>query len=156
MSAEQANPTGEQEPTWPPKPLEHEWFLWYAGEWKGFIESPMGKSESWQKCELAFGGQFLTISYKDQSAPGGYEAYGLVTLNDKDEVVGYWIDNMRTMCEGKGRLQGTKLIMEWKDPSNTITRTVERVSEDLSVETFALEGQDGSKVEGRAEMTRVK
>lgn len=166
----------------PPEPLNNEWFNWLEGEWQGWSESPMGKSEDHMKVEMGLNDQFLIMKYTGkmaamtpeqkqqwQEAMGAteeevekmanteFKGIGLLTIDSQSgEIVGHWFDSWRNMSKGHGRIEGNKEIMEWSGAMGTGTRTVEKVGEDKLVVTEKWNMPDGSVMESKSEMTRVK
>ena len=89
----------------PPPPLDNEYMSWMVGEWKGWSETAMGKSEVSVKCEMAFGGQFMMTQYKGESPMGEFSGGGIYTLNQEGGIEAFWVDSMREMAHGKVRLE---------------------------------------------------
>jgi hypothetical protein len=140
-------------PMAPPAPLDESVFGWMVGEWEGWSESPMGKSEDWMTCRMGLGGQFLIMEYKSKTPMGDYEGFGMLTMQG-DEVRGHWFDNGRSMSEGSGTIDGTKTTITWTSQMGTSTRITDLVDGKM-VATMKME-MGGQKMEGRSEMTRVK
>ncbi len=139
----------------PPPPLADAWTKWIVGEWQGWSESPMGRSEDHMECELGLDGQFQFIEVTSKSDQGKYHGLGAVTMVG-EEVRGYWIDSWRSMSEGMGKIEGNVMTMVWTDESGKYTRITERAGDDKMKVTFKMEQSDGKSWEGRAEMSRVK
>jgi hypothetical protein len=140
-----------------PEPLNDDWSQWLVGEWQGWSESAEGKSKEWQKIELGLDGQFLLIQLKSEKEEMTYKGMGALTMNpETGESVGYWIDSMRGMYEGKGKRDGNKVTMEWKGNMGTYKETIEKVSDDKYVTSYTFTDADGNVMEGKSEMTRVK
>jgi hypothetical protein len=137
----------------PPAALDEATFGWMLGEWEGWTDSPMGKSEDWMLCEMGLGGQFLMMKYKSKTAMGDYEGVGMLTLKD-GELKGYWVDTWRSMSEGTGTLEGTRSTITWSGPEGDHLRITELVG-DKMVATIKME-MGGQPMEVRSEMTRVK
>jgi hypothetical protein len=154
MAQEEKKAEGEQAQMAPPPPLNDEFINWMVGEWEGWTESPMGKSTDWQKNFLSLDGQFMLIDYKSEGAGGSYHGMGAITLSQSGEVLGYWIDNMRTMSEGKGTREGNVVTMEWQDQNGKMTRIMEKVSADKFTESVSWPGPDGTMMQAKCEMTR--
>lgn len=140
----------------PPPALNDEFINWMVGEWEGWTESPMGKSTDWQKCWIGLDGQFLMMDYTSKWEGGNYHGLGAITLSPSGEVLGYWIDNMRTMSKGKGKREGNVVTMEWEDQNTKMTRVLEKVSEDKFTETVSWAGPDGNMMQAKSVMTRKK
>ncbi len=60
------------------------------------------------------------------------------------------------MAKGKGTREGDVLTMHWESKMGKGTRVTKKVSDDKFVVTSTWEMPDGSKVESKSEMTRVK
>ena len=166
------------------KPLDNDWSNWLVGEWKGTVGLRGIKSEAWREIELGLNGQFLItkhehkvtneeiqelkkiahISDEDvrqyQSLPFKY--IEIWTIDPKNgEVIGYFLDSLRRVAEGKGKLQGNKEIVEWEwfaqgQRAFSSINTTERVSDDKFITTKIYILPDGSTMEGKVEMTRKK
>jgi len=137
----------------PPPPLDEATLGWMVGEWEGWTESPMGKSEDWMTCKLGLNGQFLVMEYKSKTPMGDYEGMGVLTVQG-DEVKGHWFDNWRNTSEGTGTMDGTKTTITWSSPEGDHTRITELVDGKM-VTTMKME-KGGQQMESRSEMTRVK
>ncbi|RMF67293.1 MAG: hypothetical protein D6743_05130 [Calditrichaeota bacterium] len=146
---------GEMSNYGPPPPLDDAWTKWMLGEWQGTTKSPMGESTDWMKCELGLGGQFQMLTYKSQSAMGEFTGLGAFTFVG-DEVRAYWMDSWRDMSEGKGKLEGNRMVMEWEGRMGHHTRTIERVSDDKMVIIAKWTSPDGQPMQARTELTRKK
>lgn len=140
----------------PPPPLDDAYLNWLAGEWKGWSESPMGKSEDWMKCEKGLGGQYLIMEVKSTSPMGSYEGAGAYTLNQEGGIEAVWIDSFRDMANGKGKREGNVMTMHWKGKMGKGSRVTEKVSDDKFKVTSKWEMADGSVMESTSEYTRVK
>lgn len=140
----------------PPPPLTDTYLNWLVGEWKGWSESPMGKSEDWMKCELGLGGQFMMMQFKSTSPMGKFEGAGAYTMNQEGGIEAVWIDSYRDMATGKGKRDGNVMTMHWKGKMGTGTRVTEKLGDDKLKVTSKWEMADGSVMEGTAEYTRVK
>jgi hypothetical protein len=169
------------------EPLDDdEWSKWLVGEWKGTVGLGGVKSEAWREIEPGLNGQFLITKHehnitdeeiqglkevahisdedakKYQSLPFKY--LEICTIDPKNgEVIGYFFDSMRRVAEGKGKLQGSKEIVEWQwfaqGQGAPIMRNIsitERVSDDRFITTKKYTLPDGSAMEGKVEMTRKK
>lgn len=141
----------------PPEPLNDEWSNWMVGEWEGWSESPMGKSEDRLVVEKGLGGQFLLMRVQSKMGEMDWTGMGCMTVDPKSgELRGYWIDSMRGMYEGTGKLEGDMETTTWKGSMGKAVRTVTKVSADKFVVSEKFSMPDGSMVEGKGEMTRVK
>jgi hypothetical protein len=138
----------------PPPGLDDEFIKWMVGEWQGTTESPMGKSTDLQKCWFGLDGQFLMMDFTSEWGGSNYRGLGAITLTQNGEVQGYWIDNMRTMSKGKGKLEGNVVTMEWESQMGKMTRVMEKVSDDKFTVAVKWPGPDGNMVEAHSEMTR--
>lgn len=140
-----------------PQPLDNEWANWMIGEWKGWSDGPMGKTEEWEKIEKGLDGQFLMHDARSKMADGTeYHGLGATTIQPKTgKVVGYWIDNMRGMYAGEGTKEGDTVTTSWKGYQGNFTRTMEKTGENSFKGTWKFEDPAGNAVEGTFEMTRV-
>lgn len=145
---------GEGMPMAPPPALDPSTFGWLVGEWQGWTESPMGKSEDWMSCRMDLGGQFLIMEYKSKTSMGEMTGMGALTMKD-GKVKGYWIDSWRSMSEGTGTMEGGKTTMTWSGPMGDHTRVMELVGEDKIVTTIKM-NMGGQEMEAHSEMERVK
>lgn len=140
----------------PPPPLDDAFMKWMVGEWKGTGQSQMGTSEDWMKCEMAFGGQFMTIQYKSNGPMGQYEGGGAYTLNQEGALEAVWIDVYRDISKGSGKREGNVMTMHWDSKMGKGTRITEKVSDDKFKVTGKWEMPDGTMMESTSEFTRVK
>ena len=170
-------------PTPPPMPLDDDLIKWMVGEWEGWSESPFGKFQDWQKCEMAMDNQFLLIDYTSRMssmtpeqtksmaeemnmsveetekmmADMVYRGHGTITIDPKtDDFVGYWFDNWRGMYKGTGKKEGEKIIWNWESPMGSSVRTMEKMGDDKWVETHRHEDPSGKVTEGGSVWTRKK
>ena len=139
----------------PPPPLDNAYMSWMVGEWKGWSEGAMGKSEDWMKCTMDFGGQFMMTEYKADSPMGELTGGGAYTLNEEGEIVAFWIDSRRTMATGKGTLDGDTMTVHWESKMGNGTRITTKISDDKFVVTSKMD-MGGQVMESKSEMTRVK
>ncbi len=139
----------------PPAPLNDEYLSWLVGEWKGTTEGMMGKSEDTITCKMGLGGQFLMMSYKGKTPMGDFTGSGAYTLNEKGEVVAFWLDSGRTMARGKGMRDGDTMTMHWESNMGKGTRTMKKISDDKFIATSKMNMGD-HVMESKSEMTRVK
>ena len=140
-----------------PKALDNSFINWMVGEWEGWSESPMGKTTDYVAYKLGLDNQFLIITYEGKGAKSSYKGRGAITLTPEGGVTGFWIDNMRTMSTGKGKIEGTKLTMEWSTPgAGQGKRITEKINHDKFVVSETWNMPDGKVMENRSEMTRVK
>ncbi len=175
-SAEKAAPMGDMNPT------EDEVWQWMIGEWEGWTESPMGKSEDWMKFEWDLNKQFLVTHVKsamsqpnpemlkqmaqEQNRPeeavremitAPYWVKGYATLDHKTgDIVSYWFDSYRGIYKGTETREDNKITMRMEELNGNviIERTAEKVSKDKMVGTFKNTLPDGNVIEGRFEATR--
>ena len=139
----------------PPPPLNDEYMSWMVGEWKGWSEGAMGKSEDWMKCKMDLGGQFMMTEYKADSPMGEWTGGGAYTLNEEGEIVAFWIDSHRTMTTGKGMIDGDTMTVHWESKMGNGTRITKKISDDKFVVTSKMD-MGGQVMESKSEMTRVK
>lgn len=141
----------------PPPPLNNEFLNWMVGEWEGWSESAMGKTSDHMTCSMALNNQFMLIGYQAKAENMTYEGRGAMTLAADGQVKGFWIDNMRSMSQGKGTLAGNILTMEWNTPGmGKGVRITERINENKFKVTEKWTMPDGNVMESRSEMTRAK
>ncbi len=140
----------------PPAPLDDDYMKWMVGEWKGWSENTMGKSEVSMKCNMNFGGQFMMIEYKAEGPMGQFTGGAAMTLNEEGGIDGFWVDSMRDMAKGKGTRDGDVMTMHWESKMGKGTRITKKVSDDKYVVTSKWEMPNGMVMEGKEEMTRVK
>ncbi len=140
----------------PPAPLDDDFMKWRVGEWKGWSEGTMGKSEVWMKCEMGVGGQFMMMEHKSTSDMGQFTGRGSYTLDEAGGIQAFWIDSMRDMGKGKGMREGDVMTMNWESKMGKGTHVTTKVSEDKLAGTHKWEMPNGMVMEGKTEMTRVK
>lgn len=172
----------EQMSMTPPAPLDNEWFNWLQGEWQGWSESPMGKTDDHMTVKMGLNDQFLMMKYTgkmakmteeqkqqwqksmnatdeevEKMANDEFQGVGLMTIDPQSgDVIGYWFDSWRNRSKGHGKIEGNKETMEWTGAMGTGTRTVEKVGDDKLVVTEKWSMPDGSVMESKSEMTRVE
>lgn len=139
----------------PPAPLNDDFMNWMVGEWKGWSEGMMGKSEDWMKCKMDFGGQFMMIDYKADGPMGSFTGGGAYTLNQEGGIEAFWIDSFREMATGKGMRDGDTMTIQWEGKMGNGTRVTKKISDDKFVVTSKFE-MGGQVMESKSEMTRVK
>ena len=163
-----------------PPVLSDEWTDWIVGRWEGTGESDSGKGSGTIVIELALSGQFLvfrgeakitelnpeylkehmqaTDAEIERFQRSGYQSLELYTLDQgTGEVIGFLFDNLRCMAKGKGKREGYKEIVDWEWlTGHRSTRITERVSEDRMAVTERTPFPDGSVMEDRGEMVRIK
>ena len=141
----------------PPPPVEDDFFKWMEGEWKGYSESEMGKSNDHMTMKMDLGGQFLITTYKSELDNGMVmTGMGAITHSYDGKLAGYWIDSFRTMSEGKGSREGNISKMEWTTPMGVYVRTTEKIDENIMKITGLMTASDGKKMSSKAEYKRVK
>ncbi|MDN5210649.1 hypothetical protein QQ020_01280 [Fulvivirgaceae bacterium BMA12] len=140
-----------------PAPLNDDLMEWMIGEWKGKMVGPMGESEEWLKYEYGLGDQFLMVSATSSMGEFNYKGTGAITLKpESEEVVGYWIDNMRGMYKGKGMREGDMVKMTWYGPNGNATRITKKEGNDKFTVISHSPGADGNTIESKGEFTRIK
>jgi len=76
------------------------------------------------------------------------------------EVIGYLFDSLRCIAKGRGRREGNKETMEWEwsgtGQGASSIRITEKVSDNKIIVTEKYTLPDGSIMEDKGEMTRVK
>ena len=182
FAQEKEKPKEEAGSMMPPQALNDSLFTWMIGEWTGHTESPMGKTDDYQKIEWNLDNQFVIVSYDSKFTSlnadqiksmasrmkmpedemrkmmaKGYKGLGEFTINPMNgEFMGYWFDNMRGVYKGMGKQEGAKLTTTWESPRGTETRTMEKMSDDKMVESFKETDPSGTVMEGKSEWTRKK
>jgi hypothetical protein len=74
-----------------------------------------------------------------------------------DDVVGYMFDSLRCIATGRGNWSEEELVMDWQWSSgHTSTRTTTRLSDDRFVAVERIAMPDGSTMEEKGEMVRMK
>jgi hypothetical protein len=167
-------------PKFLPNALDDEWTRWIVGQWEGAGESTAGKGKGRTTIELGLNGQFLIMTSEAditelnseylkknmyatdeeierfRSMP--FRGLEIHTLDRKTgEPVGYMFDSLRCIAEGTGKREGNKETMDWKwSTGHKSTRITEKKGQDkmLVIERTAM--PDGSIMEDRGEMTRIK
>ncbi len=163
-----------------PPPITDDWSRWICGEWEGAGESNSGKGRGSVRFELALGGQFLVcrgqaeiteldpdylkkhMQATDEEIKRfkrtGYQSLEVYTIDQKTgEVLGFLFDSLRCIATGRGRLAGTRQTMEWEwRTGHKSTRITERVSADKMMVIERTPNPDGSTMEDKGQMTRIK
>lgn len=163
-----------------PQALDNAWYNWLVGEWTGWSESPMGKSDDWMQFDYALNNQFLMLKYKGKMAEmtdeqmktwktsmnlsdedvqkvkdSVFKGIGMQTINPQTgEVTGYWFDSWRNISKGSGKIADNKETMTWQSAMGTGTRTVEKVGPDKFVVSEKWTMPDGNVMESKSEFTR--
>ena len=88
----------------------------------------------------------------------GYQALEIYTINQKTgEVIGFLFNNLRCVATGKGKRDGYREVVEWEwQTGHKSTRITERVSDDKMTVIERTPNPDGSVMEDKGEMTRIK
>jgi hypothetical protein len=163
-------------------PAEDEMWNWMIGNWRGWSESPLGKTQDWIKCEWDLNQQFLLTHIKSQMiepnremlqelaekhnttsdkiikmmlAP--YSGKGYSTINQNGKINCYWFDSLRRVYSGSEIRNGNMVKMIWKEEGGNIVieRTFEKVGENKLTGTFKNKLPNGQVIEGRFEATRM-
>ncbi|MGA2062853.1 MAG: hypothetical protein ABSG67_20460 [Thermoguttaceae bacterium] len=163
-----------------PKPLDDDWTRWIVGEWEGSGDSTAGKGKGTSKIELGLNGQFLICSGQAElteinaeylkknmqasdeeierfkSSP--YKALEIYTADKKNgDIVGYLFDSLRCMAQGRGKREGNKETIEWQwINGQKSTRITEKISDDKMAVIEKTPMPDGSTMEDKGEMIRIK
>lgn len=166
----------------PPSALTDDICAWMIGEWEGWTESAMGKSQEWDKYEWALDNQFVLMSatsktteMTEEQKAKVMEAYGMskedvekmiemtykgmgtMTMNPvTGEYIGYWFDNWRGVYKGTGKREGNKVSMTWEGPMGKETRTTEKVDDNTMVIFIKSTDPKGIVMEAKEELTRKK
>ncbi len=163
-----------------PPALTDDWTRWIVGEWEGAGTSDAGKGRGVGRFELGLGGQFLichgeaeitgldpdylrkhmhaTDAEIERFRRSGYQQLEVYTIDPKNgEVIGFLFDSLRCVATGRGRREGNREIMDWEwRTGHKSTRITERVSADKMTVIERTPNPDGSVMEDKGEMTRVK
>ncbi len=163
-----------------PLPLADDWTQWILGEWKGGGAGQTGGGHGTARFELALGGQFLicrgesvitgldseylkkhmhaTDAEIDRFRRAGYQMLEVYTIDQKTgEVIGFLFDSLRCVATARGRREGDKETMNWEWQSgHKSTRITERVGPDQMRITERTPMPDGSTMEDKGELTRVR
>jgi hypothetical protein len=163
-----------------PTPLADDWTKWIVGEWQGAGTSDAGKGRGVGRFELALGGQFLicrgeaeitgpdpdylkkhmhaTDTEIERFRRSGYQQLEIYTIDQKTgEVIGFLFDSLRCVATGRGKREGYREMMDWEWQSgHKSTRITERVSADKMMVIERTPNPDGSVMEDKGEMTRIK
>ena len=140
----------------PPPAIDNAFLKSYVGNWAGKIEGTMGTSEDKLSCQMGLGGQFLMMQVDSKSDMGSYAGMGAMTLGQDGKVKGYWIDNMRSMAEGTGMIEGNKLTITWKTDMWTYTRTEEKIDDNTLAITGKMVMGDGTVSEEKGTYKRTE
>ncbi len=163
-----------------PPPLADDWIRWIVGAWEGAGTSDAGKGRGVARFELGLGGQFLicrgeaeitgldpdylkkhlhaTDAEIERFRRSGYQQLEVYTIDPKNgEVIGFLFDSLRCVATGRGRREADREIMDWEwRTGHKSTRITERVSADKMTVIERTPNPDGSVMEDKGEMTRVK
>jgi hypothetical protein len=151
-----------------------------VGEWAGSGESSAGKGRCRVCFELGLGGQFLVarsqaeitelapdylnehMNASDEEiqrfARTGYESVEFYTLDQESgHVLGFLFDNLRCIATGRGKRDGFKEVIQWEWRNGyRSTRVTERLTPDRLTILEQTPQPDGTMMQDRVEMTRVK
>lgn len=163
-------------------PAEDGVWQWMIGNWSGWSESPLGKTQDWIKCEWDLNQQFLLTHIKSQMTEPNrenlqkiaekhntttdaiikmtlapYSGKGYSTIDQNGEINCYWFDSLRRIYSGSETRNGNVVKMVWKevDGNIVIERAFEKVGQDKLTGTFKNTLPDGQVIEGRFEATRI-
>ncbi len=163
-----------------PLPLTDEWTKWIVGEWKGGGAGQAGGGHGTARFELTLSDQFLicrgssviteldpeylkkhlhaTDTEVERFRRAGYHMLEIYTIDQKTgEVIGFLFDNLRCVATARGSRHGDQEIMNWVWQSgHRSTRITERLGADKMRLTERTPLPDGSTMEDKGEMTRVK
>ncbi len=163
-----------------PLPLADDWTKWILGEWKGAGAGQAGGGNGTARFELALSDQFLIcrgasiITDLDPAylkkhlhasdveierfRRAGYHMLEVYTIDQKTgEVIGFLFDNLRCVATGRGKRERDKETMNWEWQSgHKSTRITEKVGPDKMRLTERTALPDGSFMEDKGEMRRVK
>ena len=163
-------------------PADDPVWQWMIGDWRGWSESPIGKTQDWIKCEWDLNQQFLLTHIKSQMTEPNremlqelaeehnttsdkvikmilapYSGKGYSTIDQNGEINCYWFDSLRRVYNGSEIRNGNVVKMIWKEEGGNIVieRIFEKVGENKLTGTFKNTLPDGQIVEGRFEATRL-
>ena len=163
-----------------PPPLADDWTTWIVGEWEGAGTSNAGKGRGVGRFELALGGQFLICrgeaeitsldpdylrkhmhaidSEIERFRRAGYQQLEVYTIDQKTgEVIGFLFDSLRCVATGSGRREGHREVMNWDwRTGHKSIRITERVSSDKMLVIERTPNPDGSVMEDKGEMRRIR
>jgi hypothetical protein len=163
-----------------PSPLADDWTKWIVGDWEGAGTSNAGKGRGVGRFELALGGQFLICRGQaeitgldpdylkkhmqasdaeiERFQRAGYQQLEVYTIDQETgEVIGFLFDSLRCVATGRGKHEGNREIMDWEwRTGHKSTRITERVSANKMMVIERTPNPDGSVMEDKGEMTRVK
>jgi len=163
-----------------PPVLADDWTKWIVGEWEGTGESDSGKGKGTATFELGLSGQFLimrseavitelnpdylkkhmgaTDEQLKRFKRSGYLSLELYTLDPANgEVLAYLFDNLRCIATGRGKREGFRETVDWQwQNGRKSTRIVQRAGEDRMLLIERTPNPDGSVMEDKGEMRRVK
>ena len=163
-----------------PPALADDWTKWIVGEWEGGGAGNAGKGRGTVRFELTLGGQFLicrgqseiteldpdylkkhmhaTDAEIERFRRSGYQAWEIYTLDQQTgEVIGFLFDSLRCVATGKGKRDRYREVVDWEwRTGHKSTRITERVSDDKMTVIERTPNPDGSVMEDKGEMTRIK
>ena len=163
-------------------PAEDGMWQWMIGNWSGWSESPLGKTQDWIKCEWDLNQQFLLTHIKSQMTEPNqevlqrmaekhnttadeiikmilapYSGKGYSTIDQNGEINCYWFDSLRRVYNGSEIRNGNvvKMICREVGGNIVIERTFEKRGENKLTGTFKNTLPDGQVIEGRFEAIRM-
>jgi len=163
-------------------PADDEVWQWMIGNWSGWSESPIGKTQDWISCKWDLNQQFLVTHVKSEVTEPNhkilrrmaeeryttvdeitkmmlapYAGKGFATIDPSGEINSYWFDSLRRIYQGFETREGNKVKVIWKEVGGgiAIERTFEKVAEDKMAGTFKNIFPNGRIMEGRFEATRL-
>ncbi len=163
-----------------PAPLADDWTCWIVGEWEGTGSGNAGKGRAVTRFELAVGGQFLicrgeaeitgldpdylkkhmhaTDAEIERFRRSGYHQLEVYTIDPKNgEVIGFLFDSLRCVATGRGRREGYREVVDWEwRTGHKSTRVTERVDRDKMIILERTPNPDGSVMEDKGEMRRIR
>ncbi|MBI3194491.1 MAG: hypothetical protein HYZ34_08520 [Ignavibacteriae bacterium] len=183
LTAQEKKTESDEQQNSPPQPLNDETSMWMIGEWSGTSESNMGNGDEWQSIKFGLDNQYVIMDYtstytslneesvnnmaKQMNMPkdavegmmksNPYKGHGLMTLDPKTgEWLGYWFDSWRGFYQGRGKLEGKKITMQWEGPMGKSTRTIEIGDDGEMIQNFKEQDSMGNVMEGKSTMTKKK
>ncbi len=173
-------PDAKQRAMFFPLPMADDWTKWIVGEWEGAGAGQGGGGHGTARFELALSGQFLVCrgsSVITQLDPdylkkhmqasdaeierfrrSGYHILEVYTIDQKTgEVIGFLFDSLRCVATARGSRESDKETMNWEwQTGHKSTRITERLGPNKMRITERTPLPDGSVMEDKGEMTRVR
>ena len=137
----------------PPPPLDDALWQSLVGEWQGWSENAMGRSEVELEVEWELQKQFLKTKVTVRNPQLEYKTVGYATKDPATgAVASSWFDSFRGVYRGTETRSGNKFTLKMEGPA-TIERTFELIDNKL-VGTYKVVQPNGQVVEGKTELMR--